>query len=133
MCTADVSNIDLTLSSKGTFIRASTTMTESYSDHPMAYCECFGNSPATNGTAVLAIADVDQSHIYYVRGAISDFEERAIILIKQLPIEMQRDASAKSTDIKFGKMSFVANNEGKEIARLVYVRFKDGCHTYKLG
>ena len=74
-----------------------------------------------------------KSGYFYVKGTISDFEERAAILIKQLPIEIQRDASAKSTDIKFGKMSFVANNEGKEIARLVYVRFKDGCHVYKLG
>jgi hypothetical protein len=31
----------------------------------MAYCVCFGNSPATNGAAVLAMADVDQILIYF--------------------------------------------------------------------
>jgi hypothetical protein len=31
----------------------------------MAYCVCFGSSPATNGKAVLAMADDDQSLIYF--------------------------------------------------------------------
>ena len=64
-CTADVLNIDLTLSSRGTFIRAPTTTAALYFDRPMAYCVCFGNSPATNGKAVLAMADDDQSLIYF--------------------------------------------------------------------
>ena len=64
VCTEDVSNIDLTLSSRGTFIRAPTTTAASYSDRPMAYCVCFGNSPVTNGKAVLAMDDIDQIPIY---------------------------------------------------------------------
>jgi hypothetical protein len=59
------------------------------------------------------MADVDQSHIYYVRGTINDFEERATILIEQLPIEINSEASEKSTDIKFSNMSYVVNNGGK--------------------
>lgn len=74
-----------------------------------------------------------KSGYFYVKGTVSNFEERASIIIKQLPEEIQSDASTKNTDIKFGKMSFVVNDEGKETARLVYVRFKDGCHVYKLG
>ena len=69
----------------------------------------------------------------YVEGTISNLQERAAVLIKQLPPEIQLEASVKRSGVRFGKMSFILNNEGEEIARAVYVRFNDGFHVYKLG